>query len=340
MLRTKTGLVEYIVSNVFGNADNLVTGYMNQNALKAIIEDCYNEKTVLDIIKNSYGFTVKYTDSTSNDLFFQTEYLQSTGSSTTQAMSQDAVTKALSGFSSLGYKTINGIAATIPGDTLLIEAGNGISITSESSPIKRIKIDCTLSTAIADFILNGNNNKIVYATGTPSIKFASRKDNLDGCFFSADYTNGISIDGKDRGIVLSGNVTNVSSQQTVINSPIFSLPNIELLSSASYLLITDSFGNVKKMNPIATTENYGLVKPGSNINITNGTISVPVASTTISGVIKVGNNLSIDSNGVLSSDYSYQYRIGLSRTSNNVVHKDNIVNFRSKEHSGIVVTND
>lgn len=52
--------------------------------------------------------------------------------------------------------------------------------------------------------------------------------------------------------------------------------------------------------PKATDTTPGVVTVGSNISVTDGTISVPVASTSQLGVIRVGNNLSVDANGVMS----------------------------------------
>lgn len=52
--------------------------------------------------------------------------------------------------------------------------------------------------------------------------------------------------------------------------------------------------------PKATDTTPGVVTVGSNISVTDGTISVPVASPSQLGVIRVGNNLSVDANGVMS----------------------------------------
>ena len=52
---------------------------------------------------------------------------------------------------------------------------------------------------------------------------------------------------------------------------------------------------------IANGTNAGVVKIGSNINITpDGTISVPVATTSVAGVVKAGANISIDGSGSIS----------------------------------------
>jgi len=52
---------------------------------------------------------------------------------------------------------------------------------------------------------------------------------------------------------------------------------------------------------VATEYAAGVVKIGSNINITqDGTISIPVATTSTLGVVKAGTNVSIDGNGTIS----------------------------------------
>jgi len=51
---------------------------------------------------------------------------------------------------------------------------------------------------------------------------------------------------------------------------------------------------------IATSEVAGVVKIGNNINITDGTISVPVATNSTLGVVKPGTNVSIDGTGTIS----------------------------------------
>ena len=53
----------------------------------------------------------------------------------------------------------------------------------------------------------------------------------------------------------------------------------------------------------ATASSKGIVQIGSNISVSNGTISVPTASAQTAGVVKIGSGLSI-SNGVVSVDSS------------------------------------
>lgn len=51
----------------------------------------------------------------------------------------------------------------------------------------------------------------------------------------------------------------------------------------------------------ATASKAGVVKIGSNINVSSGKISVPAASDETAGVVKVGANLSIDESGALNA---------------------------------------
>jgi hypothetical protein len=69
----------------------------------------------------------------------------------------------------------------------------------------------------------------------------------------------------------------------------------------------------------ATASQYGTVRIGDNINVTDNTygnagiISVPLASDSVAGVIKVGSGLSMDSNGTLSlssSGSSFAFSVG------------------------------
>lgn len=50
----------------------------------------------------------------------------------------------------------------------------------------------------------------------------------------------------------------------------------------------------------ATASKAGVVKIGSNINVSSGKISVPAASDETAGVVKVGNGLEVDENGALN----------------------------------------
>lgn len=51
----------------------------------------------------------------------------------------------------------------------------------------------------------------------------------------------------------------------------------------------------------ATASKAGVVKIGSNINVSSGKISVPAASDETAGVVKIGANLSIDESGALNA---------------------------------------
>lgn len=51
----------------------------------------------------------------------------------------------------------------------------------------------------------------------------------------------------------------------------------------------------------ATASKAGVVKIGSNINVSSGKISIPAASDETPGVVKVGENLSVDENGFLNA---------------------------------------
>lgn len=57
--------------------------------------------------------------------------------------------------------------------------------------------------------------------------------------------------------------------------------------------------------PTATTAALGVVKVGSNISVSSGTISVPVATTAALGVMKVGTGLSVSSGTVSQTAHTF-----------------------------------
>lgn len=76
--------------------------------------------------------------------------------------------------------------------------------------------------------------------------------------------------------------------------------------------------------PIASGQTKGLVKVGTNISVSEGTISVPTASSNTPGVVKVGTTLSI-TEGVLNGAYSAGAGIALSGTNNTTIEHSNTV---------------
>jgi len=64
--------------------------------------------------------------------------------------------------------------------------------------------------------------------------------------------------------------------------------------------------------PTATTAALGIVKIGSNISVSSGTISVPTATTATLGVVKVGSNISVSS-GTISVPTATSAALGVAK---------------------------
>lgn len=100
------------------------------------------------------------------------------------------------------------------------------------------------------------------------------------------YDAGISVE-DDTGLALNG--TTVSGLDATTNSK-------GVVQVGSNLNVSDGVLSV----PTATNAVFGVVKSGDNITNTNGVLSVGKATTSALGVVKVGSNIDVDNNGKIS----------------------------------------
>ena len=77
--------------------------------------------------------------------------------------------------------------------------------------------------------------------------------------------------------------------------------------------------------PAATSNTLGGVKIGSNISVSNGTVSVPYGNTSTAGVVKVGSNITSGSNGLISVPIGSTSVLGVVKTGNNITNSSGTI---------------
>lgn len=145
---------------------------------------------------------------------------------------------------------------------------------------------------------NNSDNTILEGTGSLNIT-----GTITGQTFSGSGANLTNISGTEVGLATSDAAGAMSSADF---TKLYNLPTNDGLA-ATYVAkssVADASGI-----PNADTIQYGLVKVGNNINVDNGTISVPLATDNSFGVIQLGTGLTI-SNGIVSNDLNIKNGTG------------------------------
>lgn len=109
--------------------------------------------------------------------------------------------------------------------------------------------------------------------------------------------------GTTAGIVKVGSGLNINNGVLSVPSADESTEGIVRLTSMFNTTIGESGPAIEVID--ASKSQKGVVKIGSNINVSSGTISVPNATTSAAGVVKVGDGLSISSGTLKVSSNNY-----------------------------------
>jgi hypothetical protein len=201
-------------------------------------------------------------------------------------------------------------------DTVKFSEGAGIDISHNNDAISKIQtfefeIKPATTNELGGVVIG--NNILIDSNGSISIPIAD-SDTLglirvgDGL----DINNGV-LSVEPSNDYVSLNVLSSDGQSFVSTSTVSQSSKQINLKPSGYITLgrtgtisSDKYGIVIGTDiPVATSSTFGLVKTGSNISVSGGTISVPSASDTVAGVIKLGGGLTIDQNGVASVSYSY-----------------------------------
>lgn len=113
--------------------------------------------------------------------------------------------------------------------------------------------------------------------------------------------------------VAKSNETHIFCDSAEINNE-DQLPKVELtnfqensdrvLENNEAVILRNSFEPIEESEQIATNQNFGLVKIGAGLSITNGVLSAPeypTATGETAGIVKIGDGLAVD-DGVISRD--------------------------------------
>jgi hypothetical protein len=203
-----------------------------------------------------------------------------------------------------------------------ISTGGGISVSNGVISATAIPDATTISKGIVQI---GQN--LTVSNGVVSVPYASAS--VAGAFkvgYGLTMTDGVlGLDmtkvasTTQTGLVRIGAGLNVTNGIISAGSNIASASNIGAVKIGSGVSVTGdgtisvTAGSV----PDATYSSKGQVQIGSNITVTNGTISIPAATSGVLGVVKVNTTLGLSiTNGVLSANYADGTNPGLVRITN------------------------
>lgn len=241
---------------------------------------------------------------------------------------QKGVVKLGSGFSVDANGTANfdiasvATASTSSKGVVRIDPNGGISITNGIISTTAIP-DATGSSK--GIVQVGTNLSV--SNGTISVPFAS--STVAGCFkvgYGLAMSDGVlGLDMTKVASTTQAGLVRIGSGLTVTNGIISSGSNIASASNIGAVkigagvsvagdgTISVTAGSV----PDATYSSKGQVQIGSNINVTNGVISIPAATSSTLGVVRVNTAVGLSiTNGVLSGNLADGGNIGLVRISN------------------------